>query len=152
MASGECSRAARALAHGLHRSCHCPKTVAHTPTISTMALRELPPLRPISRVAALAAGLACACASPALREPPLEIVIRNVSNSRVASVVQRPCGTDESGWHDLGLGAIDPGASRRVPLPPSCVDLEARGEDGRVRARQQGLTLRPGSGAVWTIR
>ncbi|MCB9725759.1 MAG: hypothetical protein H6748_17050 [Spirochaetaceae bacterium] len=89
------------------------------------------------------------CASP---PPPRTLVLR-VSNQLgrpVAEIRSKPCEAGEYAMEPLEDSRLGPGDTKGFVLPPSCVDLVAYDERGRVVGEQRELRMMPG--ASWVLR
>ena len=89
------------------------------------------------------------CASP---PPPRTLVLR-VSNQLgrpVAEIRSKSCEEGEYAMEPLEDSRLGPGDTKGFVLPPSCVDLVAYDERGRIVGEQRELRMLPG--ASWVLR
>jgi hypothetical protein len=96
---------------------------------------------------AMAAGFACA--SP----PPPRTLVLSVSNQLgrpIAEIWQKDCDEADSGLVELENSTLQPGEERGFVLPPTCVDVLAFDERGRLVGQQRELHMLPG--ARWVLR
>jgi len=96
----------------------------------------------------IVASLAAACASPG--PAGVSMRVHNGSGADIASIRMKACADAATSYAPLPRTELRPGADVVVPLPGSCVDLEAHDRRGRVVARQEGLHALPGT--TWTLR
>ena len=95
----------------------------------------------------LGAGMACGT-----RVPKRELVL-NVTNElgrTITEIRKKPCDDLELAFVPIEDSRLGPGETRRVALPPTCVDLVAFDSRGRVVGEMPGLTMLPD--ARWVLR
>lgn len=100
----------------------------------------------------VAAGLVgmAGCARPPAPRTPLVLSVANHLGRTIAEIRRKDCSEAESSLAALAESRIASGETRRFELPPSCVDLIAIDERGRVVGEQRGLRMLPG--ATWVLR
>jgi len=88
------------------------------------------------------------CASPSPRT--LVLSVSNELGRNIAEIWQKSCDEQESGLVEIENSKLRPGESRGFVLPPTCIDLLAFDERGRLVGQQRELSMLPG--ARWVLR
>jgi hypothetical protein len=100
-------------------------------------------------VAAILLVGALACLAPQPRRT-LGLSVSNQLGRSIAEIRRKPCGDLELAFKPIDASRVPSGETRGFLLPPTCVDLIAYDERGRLVGEQRGLRMVPG--ASWVLR
>ena len=100
-------------------------------------------------VVLIALTFSTSCATRRSNEA-LVLVVSNELGRTIAEIWRKDCTQPKSEFTEIKDSKLHPGEVGRFELPPTCVDLAAYDERGRLVGEQRDLRMLPG--ARWVLR